>query len=285
MPYTTPKTWTAEVLTSADMNTFIRDNQAYLKANIGLGAVAELTIATGSVTKTKGYHSIDTEGDAASDELDNIQGGSEGDVLFIRAANAARTVILKDGTAGGDNLDLHGHDIYLTDTDQLVSLIYDGTNWLLVAAENRVVEFTANAFQYPNPGTDWTPEKVGAGLAANLTAKICWLPLDFLKIGDQIISYKLVGDMHEEGGDTCTLDGKMYSANKTDPLTSTDIAGGGIAQVTADGNFDVLATLTAAEIVVTDKQYGIEITGTTSNVSSNEAIKVMGAEVKVIRLS
>jgi len=140
-----------------------------------------------------------------------------------------------------------------------------------------------NTFQCPASGTDWTHEQVGATLATNKAAKKCWIPLTGLNIGDEIVSYKIVGDMHEEGGDTCTLDCKISSVNKADPLTTTDIAGGAIVQVAADGNFDVEATLGAAETVATDKQYVLEILGTTSNVSANEFIKVIGAEVVVNR--
>ena len=279
MAWTNPKTWTAEVLTSADMNVHFRDDLNYLKENIGLGAVSELTIAAGVVTKAKAYHDIDTEADAASDELDTISGGSEGDVIFIRAENAARTVIVKDGIAGADNLDLGGNDIYLTDIDQVICLIYDGTNWILVATYNQVREFAANAFQYPNPGTDWTPELNGAGLGASLGAKKCWLPLNFLKLGDQILSYKLVGDATEAA--VLTLDCKLVAIHKANPIAPSDVAGGGITQVDSDGDFDVEATLTAAEVVTTDWQYALEILGTTG---ADDSITVMGAEVKVVRL-
>ena len=279
MAWTNPKTWTAEVLTSADMNVHFRDDLNYLKENIGLGAVSELTIAAGVVTKAKAYHDIDTEADAASDELDTISGGSEGDVIFIRAENAARTVIVKDGIAGADNLDLGGNDIYLTDIDQVICLIYDGTNWILVATYNQVREFATNAFQYPNPGTDWTPELNGAGLGASLGAKKCWLPLNFLKLGDQILSYKLVGDATEAAA--LTLDCKLVAIHKANPIAPSDVAGGGITQVDSDGAFDVEATLTAAEVVTTDWQYALEILGTTG---VGDSITVMGAEVKVVRL-
>lgn len=283
MSWTSPKTMGAETGTSQDWNIYVRDNLNFLKQNIVLEAAVELTIAAGVITKTKSYHFIDTAGDAASDDLDTINGGSDGDILFLEAEHTDRTVILKDGTG---NLQLGG-DIYLTATGQVVALIYNGTltKWLLIATFNIVREFTANVFQYPNPGTDWTPAITGATLAANLAAKKCWLPLSFLKIGDYIISYKIVGDMHKEGGDTCTFDCKLVRANKADPLTTTDVAGGSITQVTADGNFDVLATLTDIEVIATDKQYLLELAGTTSNVSSNEAIKVIGAEIMVIRLS
>lgn len=283
MGWTAPKTWTAAVLTVADMNTHVRDNLSFLKANIVLDAAVELTIVAGVITKTKAYHFIDTQADAATDDLNTINGGSDGDILFLEVEHTDRTVILKDGAG---NLQLGG-DIYLTVTGQVVALIYNGTlsKWLPIAMFNIVREFMANAFQYPNPGTDWTPEITGAILGANLVAKKCWLPLNFLKIGDYIISYKIVGDMHEEGGDTCTFDCKLVRVNKADPLTTSDVAGGGITQITADGNVDSLATLTAIEIIATDKQYLLELLGTTSNVSGNEEIKVMGAEVMVIRLA
>ena len=270
------KTWAAGVLTSADMNTYIRDPLAYLKLNIGLGAVVERTIAAGVIAKTQAYHSIDTAGDIASDDLDTINGGTEGDVIYLRAENAAREVVCKHGTG---NLDLRGNDIHLTDTDQFLVLMYDGANWNVVAPPNQVQEFMVNAFQYPNTGTDWAPSASGASLPATRAGVTCWLPLNFLKIGDQILSYKLVGDATEAAA--ITLDCKLVSVNKGDPITTTDVAGGAIVQIDADGVFDSLATLTAAEVVATDKQYYLEILGTTG---AGDAILVMGAEVKVIRL-
>ena len=60
----------------------------------------ELTISSGAVTATQLVHTIDTEGDAASDDLDTINAGglNEGQVLTLLAANAARKVYLT--TAG-----------------------------------------------------------------------------------------------------------------------------------------------------------------------------------------
>ena len=95
-----------------------------------LKITTELTIATGAITKTQTLHRIDTEADAASDDLDTINGGSDGDILIIRAENAARTVILKDGTG---NLDLWAGDIELDDLDKYLILTYDGTltKWII----------------------------------------------------------------------------------------------------------------------------------------------------------
>lgn len=91
--------------------------------NVGTGS--ELTIATGVITTTKSYHYVDTEGDAATDDLDTINGGSIGDTLTLRAQDINRTVVLKDGTG---NLRMNG-DFSLDNTTDTISFIFD-TVWL-----------------------------------------------------------------------------------------------------------------------------------------------------------
>jgi hypothetical protein len=98
--------------------------------SIQFSAATELTIATGAVTITQSAHTIDTESDAASDDLDTISGGATGDVIYLRAVNDARTVVLKNGT--GNILTYDGSDITLDEDHKTVSLIYNGTNWLQV---------------------------------------------------------------------------------------------------------------------------------------------------------
>ena len=92
---------------------------------LNLGSPTELTISSGVVTATKSYHSIDTESDAASDDLDTINGGTEGGMLILRAADSARTVVCKDGTG---NLQLSG-DFSLNNAADRLTLQYDGSNW------------------------------------------------------------------------------------------------------------------------------------------------------------
>jgi len=146
------------------------------------------------------------------------------------------------------------------------------------AAAGRDVTFMVNTFLCPAPGTDWTPLVTGCQLTASKTTKKCWIPLNFLKIGDIIKSYKIVGDAIEAAA--LTLDCKLVRVNKADPLTTTDITSGAIVQVTADGNFDVAAD-NDDETVATDKQYLLEILGTTG---VGDTINVMGVEVLVTRL-
>jgi hypothetical protein len=85
----------------------------------------ELTIATGAVTVTGAFHTIDTESDAASDNLDTISGGADGQVLQIRADNDARTVVVKHNT--GNIYNPGAADISLDNYYNVLNLRYDGT--------------------------------------------------------------------------------------------------------------------------------------------------------------
>jgi hypothetical protein len=138
MAWTTPRTWVSgELVTASIMNTYIRDNQNLLKTAINDSGeleftdATELTIASGVITVTQNYHKVDTQGDAASDDLDTITAGTDvaaGFILHLRVEDGARTVVLKDGTTPADNLDL-GADVTLDETYKTFSLVYDGTNW------------------------------------------------------------------------------------------------------------------------------------------------------------
>jgi len=91
------------------------------------GVSSELTISGGEVTVTSSVHTIDTESDAGTDDLDTINVTPLGaHLLLIRAADSGRTVVCKDGTG---NLNLAG-DFSLTHVDDTLLLAYDGSaNW------------------------------------------------------------------------------------------------------------------------------------------------------------
>jgi len=277
MAWTDPVAWVAyQKLQAADLNTYVNDNLDFLKQNVLLEASTELTIASGAVTISQTYHDIDTEGDASSDDLDTISGATEGRILILRANHTDRTVVLKNGTG---NLDIGG-DIYLDDINKRVILIGDSSGNLHLLYTDRQLVFCVNAFQYPAAGTDWTPTIMDAQLGASKTAKKCWLPLNFLKVGDQIVSYYIVGDATEVTA--LTLDCKLVRINYADPLTTTDISGGAITQITIDGNFRSQAILTSPEVVAIQKQYLLEINGTTG---VSDQIDVIGAEITIRRLT
>ena len=107
--------------TFSGTSTFTGDNDSN---SLAIGDESELTIATGAVTATSNFHIIDTESDAASDDLDTISGGRVGQILVITAANDARTVVAKDGTG---NLDLAG-DFSMDNTQDTLTLIYSAVS-------------------------------------------------------------------------------------------------------------------------------------------------------------
>ncbi|MCJ7791213.1 MAG: hypothetical protein MUP49_02185 [Dehalococcoidia bacterium] len=277
MGFTNPMTFVAlNTGTAAQMNTYLRDNTDFLKENISLETAGALTLAVGAITITKSFHILTSEA-ATTDDLTSIAIGTtgmgEGTIVVLMAA-VGHTITIKSA-AYNIFTDV---DIVLSGNKQVALIDYNGNWYLLYTA--RDVTFMVNNFQYPLSGTDWTPQLEGAGLAASLAAKKVWVPLNFLKIGDAIVSYKLVGDATEAAA--LTLDCKLVRINLADPLTTTDVVGGGITQITAGGNFDSLATLTAAEVVATDKQYTLEILGTTG---AGDSITVIGAEVLIRRLA
>jgi len=74
------------------------DNLVSAGRKLNLGTEAELTISSGSITLTGSAHSIDTEADAAADDLATITFPSGITLAVIRSENAARVVSLKHGT-------------------------------------------------------------------------------------------------------------------------------------------------------------------------------------------
>jgi hypothetical protein len=74
--------------------------QEYPTAYTIASGVIDLTITGhgGQDTGTPMSIIIDTEGAAATDDLDTISGTRDGMIIIPRAANSARTVVLKNGT-------------------------------------------------------------------------------------------------------------------------------------------------------------------------------------------
>lgn len=103
-------------------------------STLAIGNESILTIASGVITITNGFHRIDTEASAATDDLDTINGGLTGMILVITAANSSRDIVLKDGTG---NLKLEG-DCTLDNIEDTITLIYSGASaaWKEIARSN-----------------------------------------------------------------------------------------------------------------------------------------------------
>lgn len=95
---------------------------------INLGnAPSTLTISGGEIDITNSYHLIDTQGAAASDELDTINGDLQGDLLVLRIVSNSRVVTLKHNT--GNIFFTSGADITLTSVNQVIILFRAGSVW------------------------------------------------------------------------------------------------------------------------------------------------------------
>ena len=78
------------------------------------------------ITKTKSYHSVDGEGDAA-DNLDQILGGVDGDELTLQCENAARPITVRDFGVTGLNISLEGNvPMPLDQALDKLYIFYDG---------------------------------------------------------------------------------------------------------------------------------------------------------------
>lgn len=98
---------------------------------------SSLTIATGVVIMPPASNPVryllaDTEAAASTDDLVTISGGKEGQVLVVRAANSARTVVCKDGSG---NMKLAG-DMTLDNTEDTLTLAMSSSVWYEIGRSN-----------------------------------------------------------------------------------------------------------------------------------------------------
>ena len=100
------------------------DGSLSTEAFLSLGPGTTLTIAGGVITATGTRHQVDTEGAAASDDVDTINGFAGGRLLVLNALESARTVVLKDGTG---NLRLAGDCTLDHETDTIVLVYRSGS--------------------------------------------------------------------------------------------------------------------------------------------------------------
>ena len=99
--------------------------------SLGFQAPSELTIAAGEVTQTQSIHTLDTEADAASDDLDTITVLTNSTFLTVRLADNARIVTLKHGTG---NLNLPAAADVVMTANSLYILMYNGSSWNMVTS-------------------------------------------------------------------------------------------------------------------------------------------------------
>lgn len=137
--------WAIDVgATSLGAALYHREGGAWVAADLGgaggtqtdliFKAATELTIATGTIVATQGSHTVDTEGDAASDDLDTMTGGTAEEIVLLRPASAARTVVIKHAI-GANRFACPGEtDVSLAEATDWALVAYNGTQWVVLAA-------------------------------------------------------------------------------------------------------------------------------------------------------
>lgn len=99
-----------------------------------LGVSQNAFISSGSGNALRSYFAVDTEASAATDDLTDIDNGEEGKILYLRAFDSARTVVVKHNSGTGtSNIILKGAaDVSLTDINQVLHFIHNGAAWIEV---------------------------------------------------------------------------------------------------------------------------------------------------------
>ena len=75
---------------------------------------------------------VDSEGASGADDLDTINADFVGQQVIIRSANNARDITVTEN----GNIIVSGNSFVLTNTQDRIVLIYDGTNWIQLSASN-----------------------------------------------------------------------------------------------------------------------------------------------------
>jgi len=117
-----------EVKTVVNANATDTTNQLLIKANktlLNITPETELIIAAGVVTATQTRHTLDTEIDAATDNLDTMNGTIDGDIYILSLEDAGRVVTIKHGTG---NFLLPGAADLVMLSNTLYMFSSDGTN-------------------------------------------------------------------------------------------------------------------------------------------------------------
>jgi hypothetical protein len=121
-------------ISDADVLKFLWNNSVVGGISTTGGAIAPglslgptRTIAAGVITIGEfGWYRVATEGGAATDDLDTINGGLyAGQVLVLASATIAQNVVLKDNTG---NLRIAG-DFSLNHSQDRIQLMWDGQFW------------------------------------------------------------------------------------------------------------------------------------------------------------
>jgi len=147
-PYTDPMALDTPTLESplAELDqaiTDISDGDETI-TQLNFGAFNAKTISSGAITGDATLVTVDTEASAASDDLDTISSPTAGDFMIMRNANNSRVVTVRNNGGGSGNIRTYnGLNVILNNTNQIIILVYNGSNWNVLPNH-----FSATTFVY-----------------------------------------------------------------------------------------------------------------------------------------
>lgn len=99
-------------------------NNIMLDRRVNIGTPQPLKIATGAVTIPANGSNFSIDGTGGSTDLDNILGGLDGDVIFVKSVSSARSIVFKHGA--GNILCNGGADLTVASLNDVLICQYDG---------------------------------------------------------------------------------------------------------------------------------------------------------------
>lgn len=97
------------------------------------------TIASGVITATTSYMLVNTEANAASDDLVRINGYDNGGILFVSPGTTGQTIVIKNNAPMPGGIYCIGSaDVSLTSRAHVALLVYapNIARWIMVAVKN-----------------------------------------------------------------------------------------------------------------------------------------------------
>jgi hypothetical protein len=221
---------------------------------------SELTIAAGVITVTRTHHIVDTQADAATDDLDTITltTAVTGNILILQPANAARDVVVKHNT--GNILLADGLDYTMDDVSDILFLVYDAavSAWRELTRSARPIE---RRIVFAIGDADTTGQKIGSPILPACGVTNIEVRLDK---GQTCGATSLIVDIHKipsADKDTDTAGTTIYSTQGNRPTIANTHMYADAAQpdVTAVAAGDILVpfidqagtTVTACTVTIT----------------------------------
>ena len=103
-------------------------NQGWISQGVVSLEPRAVTIASGAIQLLGSNLVVDTESAAATDNLDNLNGGEDGDLVILSSTDAARTVVVRHNAPGNLRLNASANFSLDNPADRLI-LLRKGGLW------------------------------------------------------------------------------------------------------------------------------------------------------------